>query len=266
LWDLFQGLMRVAMITSSQNEKVKLARALQDRAKTRRKEGKIVLEGLRLVRDALQQGMHPDFILYTPDSLDVGFLSAYGIEPLPLVDELMREISDTQQPQGILGVFPMPEPIFPVDARRVVILDAIRDPGNLGTILRTAGAAGVDAVLLSPTCVDAYNPKALRGGMGAHFRVPVIEADWDAIGQYCYNKQVYVADGEGDVRYDAVGWSAAWVLIIGGEADGAGQEARALAQGRVYIPMAAATESLNAAIAAGVILFEAARQGKDSGK
>ncbi|MEO8612116.1 MAG: RNA methyltransferase [Chloroflexota bacterium] len=247
------------MISSPQNEKVKLARALQDRAKTRRKEGKIVLEGARLVRDAMQQGLLPDFILATPDSAS-GFLATFGIESILVSDEIMREISATQQPQGILGVFPMPTPTLPPDASRIVILDSIRDPGNLGTILRTSAAAGVQAILLSPTCVDPYNPKALRGGMGAHFRVPVIESDWDRIATYCYNKHIYVADSEGDLAYDTADWSSPWALIIGGEADGAGHEALALAQHRVYIPMAAATESLNAAIATGVILFESARQ------
>ncbi|MBZ0288453.1 MAG: RNA methyltransferase, partial [Anaerolineae bacterium] len=185
---------------------------------------------------------------------------AYDVEPLLVADAIMREMSDTQQPQGILGVFPMPAPDVPPDATRIVILDSIRDPGNLGTILRTSAAAGVQAVLLSPTCVDPYNPKALRGGMGAHFRVAVIESDWEQIRAACYNKKIYVADSDGETAYDRVDWSSPWALIIGGEADGAGREALALAQQRVYIPMAAATESLNAAIATGVILFEAARQ------
>jgi len=247
------------MISSLQNEKVKLARALQDRARTRRKEGKIVLEGTRLVRDACEQGLQPDFILYTPKS-NVAFLAKYGIEPIPVSDEVMRHVSDTQQPQGIIGVFPMPAPALPSDAQRVLILDSIRDPGNLGTILRTAAAAGVQAVLLSPTDVDPYNSKALRGGMGAHFRVPIMEMNWAGIAAYCAHQTIYLADSEGDLRYDAVDWTSAWAVIIGGEAHGAGHEALALAQQRIYIPMAAATESLNAAVAAGVILFEAQRQ------
>jgi TrmH family RNA methyltransferase len=248
------------MITSSQNEKVKLVRALQERSRTRRKEGKIVLEGVRLVQDALQREHQPVFILYTPGSADISFLSANNIEPIPVSDEVMRHVSDTQQPQGIVGVFPMPVTEFPSSAHRIVILDSIRDPGNLGTILRTAAAAGVQAVLLSPTCVDPYNPKTLRGGMGAHFRVPIMEADWERIAAYCYNTHIYLADSSGDLRYDVVDWSGAWTVIIGGEAQGAGHEAISLAQHRIYIPMAAATESLNAAIAAGVILFEAQRQ------
>jgi len=248
------------MITSPQNEKVKLVRALHDRAKTRRKEGKIVLEGARLVRDACEQGHRPDFVLYSPESIDVSFLAAYEIEPIPVTDAVMRSISDTEQPQGLIGVFPMPVSTLPPNARRVLILDSIRDPGNLGTILRTAAAGGIEAVLLAPTCVDPHNPKALRGGMGAHFRVPVAEASWGGIKTYCYNRTIYVAASEGDLRYDAADWSAAWAVIIGGEAHGAGEQALSLARHRIYIPMAAATESLNAAVATGVILFEAARQ------
>jgi TrmH family RNA methyltransferase len=249
------------MITSTQNEKVKTAYALQTQAKTRRKMGKIALEGVRLVRDALQGGHQPDFVLYTPNDKDnLDFLHVGGVEPIAVSDEVMRHISDTQQPQGVLGVFPIPAASLPDYPQRLLILDSIRDPGNLGTILRTAGAAGVQGVLLSPTCVDPYNPKALRGGMGAHFRVTVIPMSWEEISQYCANIQVYLADSDGDQRYDQIDWGNAWAVIVGGEAHGAGQKARDLADKRIYIPMAAETESLNAAIAASVILFEARRQ------
>jgi TrmH family RNA methyltransferase len=117
----------------------------------------------------------------------------------------------------------------------------------------------VDAVLLSPKTVDPYNPKALRGGMGAHFRVPLAERDWEAIRAYCAGLRVYLADMTGDVAYDRADWARPWVLIISSEAHGDSAEAAALAHQRVYIPMSGDTESLNAAVAAGVILFEARR-------
>lgn len=251
------------MITSPQNEKIKLAKALQTTPKTRRKEGKIALEGARLVNDALLAGYMPDFVLVAPNMVDgavVSGMRARGIVPLEIADELMREISDTQQPQGILGVFPMPQPRLPEQPTRILILDSIRDPGNLGTILRTAAAAGVQAVLLSPTCVDPFNPKVLRSGMGAHFRVPLAEMSWERIADYCYNLTIYIADGDGDLPYDQADWAGRWALIIGSEAHGAGDFARQFAQFRIAIPMAAATESLNAAMATGVILFEARRR------
>jgi TrmH family RNA methyltransferase len=250
------------VITSTSNEKVKLAQALQTRARARRKEGKIALEGVRLVRDALQAGQHPEFVLMTPDLRDGGLLALLKeqwVEPLPVSDEVMRSVSETEQPQGVLAVFPMPQPNLPAKLARALILDAVRDPGNLGTMLRTAAAAGVEAVLLSPDSADPYNPKALRGGMGAHFRVPVVELEWSAIASACAGMNVYLADGGGDLRYDAADWSRPWTVIVGGEAHGAGEEAHAMATARISIPMAAATESLNAAVAAGVILFEAAK-------
>src|SRR5829696_8746878 len=119
-----------SMITSLQNEKVKHIRSLFDHAKNRRKEGQIVLEGVRLVRDACQQGYRPDFVLSTTEA-DTSFLAMYGIEPLLVSNEVMRAASDTQQPQGIIGVFPMPQANLPPDAKCIVILDSIRDPGNL---------------------------------------------------------------------------------------------------------------------------------------
>lgn len=249
------------MITSIQNEKVKLAKALQTTSKSRRKEGKFALEGVRLVRDAVQAGHQPDFIFTSPDvDADLlGWLRVRGIQPLEVSDDVMHHMSDTQQPQGVLGVFPMPHPTLPEHPNRLLILDSIRDPGNLGTILRTAGAAGVDAVLLSPTCADPYNPKVLRGGMGAHFRVPVMAMSWEQIAETSYNMHIYIADSSGSQPYDQADWSGRWALIIGSEAHGAGDHARQLAQAHITIPMAADTESLNAAVAAGVILFEARR-------
>jgi RNA methyltransferase, TrmH family len=248
------------MITSTQNNRVKLVAALQTQAKSRRKEAKIALEGMRLVRDAIESGQSPDFVLYTPDLN--GLTLDPGTEAIPVTNEVMRHVSDTQQPQGIIGVFPMPEPSLPEKPERILILDAIRDPGNLGTILRAAAAAGVQAAILSPDCVDVYNPKVLRAGMGAHFRLPIAELPWERIAVYCQPLQLYLADSRGDVAYDAADWSTPWALIIGSEAHGVGAEAERLAKSRLYIPMAAETESINAAVAAGIILFEAARQRK----
>lgn len=250
------------MITSQHNERVKLAYALQTQVKTRRKEGRMVLESLRLVRDALERGIEPDFILYDPDVVDIESVAGaqHAVPLLEVSPDIIRHVSSTEEPQGIVAVFPIVAPELPERPDRVLILDGIRDPGNMGTILRTAAAAGVDVVLLSPGCVDAYNPKVLRGGMGAHFRVPVLEASWTRIATYCRDLTVYLADMQGDVTYDAADWRQPWTLIVSSEAHGESDEAVELTRQRVYIPMARETESLNAAIAAGIILFEAARQ------
>ncbi len=248
------------MITSLQNDRVKLAHGLITGTKSRRKTGKIALEGVRLINDALEAGYIPDFVLYDPASVDIAPL---GIDPDLLLDaapEIIRHVSTTEQPQGIVGVFPIPTPNIPRSPQHVLILDAIRDPGNLGTILRSAAASGVDLVLLAPGCVDPYNDKVLRGGMGAHFRVPVINQSWDKIAETCTGLNISLAVMDGNLSYDAANWSQPWALIVGSEAHGASEQAGLLAHQRVYIPMAAETESLNAAMAAAVILFEAARQ------
>lgn len=252
------------MITSQQNPRVKRVYALQNQAKARRKAGQLVLEGERLVRDAVERGgQQPDFVLYDPASFDVPaaeWLHAVAGEVLPVSTEVMRHISATEQPPGIIGVFAQPTVTLPEPLRRALILDAIRDPGNLGTLLRTAAAAGVEAVLLSPGCVDAYNPKVLRGAMGAHYRVAVVALEWADITAALVGLRVYLADMTGAARYDEADWSDGWALIVGSEAHGFSDAAAQIPHERVYVPMAADTESLNAAIAAGIILFEARRQ------
>lgn len=248
------------MITSTANARVRLAWALQTQPRTRRREGRVALEGLRLVRDALAGGHQPDYLLYTPGSAEIDALAAAVPAALAVSDSVMRHISDTQQPQGIVGVFPTPAAPLPTRPARVLVLDALRDPGNLGTILRAAAAAGVDAALLAPGCVDPFNPKVLRAGMGAHFRVPLAELPWAEIAAYCAALTVYLADARASLRHDQADWTRPWALIVGGEAGGAGREAAKLARARIAIPMAGATESLNAAVAAAVVLFEARRQ------
>lgn len=249
-------------ITSLQNDKVKLAHGLQNRARTRRKERKIALEGVRLVRDAVERRHRPLFVLYQPENTDeslMNLLANSNTTLIPVSDEVMQHVSDTQTPQGVLGVFPLPKPHIPKHLRRVLILDNVRDPGNMGTMLRTAAAAGVQVVLLSPGCTDPYNPKALRSGMGAHFRVPVLEGEWHEIATACEGINVYLTSGTGEVAYTDVAWKDPWAVIVGSEAHGAGRHAGEIASARITIPMWSETESLNAAVAAGVVLFEAAR-------
>jgi len=150
-----------------------------------------------------------------------------------------------------------------------LICDRISDPGNLGTLLRTSAAANVDAVLLSPDTVEAFNPKVVRAGMGAHFHLPIDSLSWAEIKERTTNLKIYLADAQHGIRtkqYDLVNWVQPCALIISSEADGASDEAKAIAQESVYIPMQRNVESLNAAVAGSIILFEAVRQRKaDSG-
>ena len=183
-----------------------------------------------------------------------------GIKIEEVDSALLNSLSDTENSQGILAVlneFRLPIPYSP---DFLLILDQIRDPGNLGTLLRTASAAGVDAVILPPKTTDAFSPKVLRAGMGAHFRIPIIRAEWDEIKFWVRDLTVLLADAETKVIYTKPSLNQACAVIIGGEANGASQSARDLAEMSIRIPMSNKTESLNAAVAGAIIIFEVVRQ------
>lgn len=247
------------MITSSANERVKLTRALLSEGKTRRKAGAVALEGARLVSDALLAGASPQFVLFNPEQFDPASLPrpVDSAALLPALPEVFAGISATEHPQGVIGVFPTPVLPLPEKPTRVLILDALRDPGNAGTVLRTAAAAAAEVVIFAPGSVDATNDKVLRAAMGAHFRIAWREWRWPQIAGFCEGLPVYLADMVGEATYDQVNWAAPWALIVGGEAQGASAEAETLAVQRVTIPMGGGVESLNAAVAAGILLFEA---------
>lgn len=257
------------MITSTQNERAKYIRSLA-RRRTRQREGRFVVEGTRLAGEMVGAGVRPALVLYT----ETWAATPEGQRLLPALiqvseeawlasDAVLAACADTQTPQGVLAVVPFvqlePRPGL------ILLLDRLRDPGNLGTILRSAEAAGSGQVVLTPGTVDLYNPKVVRGAMGAHFCLPVASLDWPEIAGRVADRAVWLAAADGETAYDQVDWTQPLALIVGGEATGAGEEAANLATGRVCIPMAGRAESLNAAMAATVLLFEAARQRRELG-
>lgn len=252
------------MITSRSNSKVKYVRRLQADVRFREREQAFVVEGTRWLSELLPPAHPPQLILYTNAWHDkpehASILQQVDGPAQAASEEVMAAMSDTETPPGVLAVLAMRPRPLPPDPTLLLVLDRVRTPGNLGTMLRTAAAAGADGVLLGPGCVDAYNPKVLRGGMGAHLRLPIHQASWQEIATVTEGLAVWVAAAEGNVPYTDVNWRRPSALIIGNEATGAGKRAEATAGGQVYIPMYAATESLNAAMAAGIILFEAVRQ------
>ncbi len=250
-------------ISSTQNKRVRYVKSLQTKPRLRRSERKLVLEGERLIADALRSGGKPKLVFYSAKQADyevIARLQNRKCELLAVNDEILRYVSDTQQPSGILAVFAIPKPPIPRGATRVLILDAVREPGNLGTILRTAAAAGVQMAILAPGCVDPFNPKVMRSGMGAHFRLPIVEASWTEIAAFCQDLTIYAASADSACAYTAVDWQSAWALIVGNEAHGISREAQQMSQRIISIPMSAASESINVASAAAVILFETQRQ------
>ncbi len=254
------------MITSPHNPKLKLIRALQGRAKERREAGVFVVDGVRLVEDAVNSNWKFRFALFDETisergRLNVERLTLNGVDVEEVSSSLMKSLSETETPQGILAVLELTNLLIPNLPTFVLIPDQIRDPGNLGTLLRTAAAAGAQAVLLPPETTDAFAPKVVRAGMGAHFRLPIRSLSWEEIGRFCESasQRVYLADMDGkscwetDLRQPVA-------LIIGGEADGASESARKLAHQKISIPMSGNVESLNAGVAGSVLMFEVVRQ------
>jgi len=252
------------MITSNQNSKIKLVRALLGRAKERREAGAFVAEGVRLVEEAVNANWSCRFALYDETLSERGrsqveSLRSRGMDVEEVSASVMKSISETEAPQGILAVLEFTNLPIPNSPNFILIPDQIRDPGNLGTLLRSAAASGVQAVLIPPETTDAFAPKVLRSGMGAHFRLPIHSMSWDEIGKSVVGLQVFVADMDGlscwkmDLRQPVC-------LIVGNEAEGASESARKLANGKISIPMSGETESLNAGVAGSVLMFEVMRQ------
>jgi RNA methyltransferase, TrmH family len=255
------------MITSAQNAKIKWVRALQTQAKDRHESKAFIVEGVRLVEEALAAHWEPQLVLYTAGLSERGqaLVRAYADRSATLEEvtpAVLHSASDTQSPQGILVVLKQRCLPLPPRADFVFIPDGVRDPGNLGTMLRTAAAAGVQGVLLPPGAVDPFAPKVVRAAMGAHFRLPIQVMEWKAIAAVVMEcgLQTYLASAGDGQPHTLSDFRRPLALIIGGEAAGAGPEAARLAQVHVHIPMPGQIESLNAAAAAAILLFEVARQ------
>lgn len=254
------------MITSSQNQKIKLVHALQGRSRERHEQSAFLAEGVRLVEEALATSWPFRFALYSGGLSGRGQklvekIKGTGCEVEEVAPNLLQSISETETAQGIVAVLSLVDLPMPASPNFLLILDQIRDPGNIGTLIRTAAAAGVQAIILSPETTDAFAPKVVRAGMGAHFRLPIYTLDWQEIQRICKqaNLQVFLADMAGQSCWKT-DLSAPLALIVGGEAKGASQEAKKMANTFVRIPMPGRLESLNAAVAGAVLMFEVIRQ------
>jgi len=256
------------MIESQANPHVKHIRSLAADRKDRRRERLFVLEGVRLVADTLDGGGELTLALYAPDQLDqteAGRALHERLEHLPHAfaakAQVVAAASDTVHPQGVVALARWPQ-VEPGTPGIILVLDAIQDPGNMGALLRSAEAVGVAEVLGTIGTVDVYSPKVVRAAMGAHMRLAITQdLSWDALAErLALVDRVYAADAEASMPYFAADWRQPSALIIGNEAHGLSEDARALARSPIGIPMHGRAESLNAAVAGSVILFEALRQ------
>ncbi|HPU62570.1 MAG TPA: 23S rRNA (guanosine(2251)-2'-O)-methyltransferase RlmB [Mobilitalea sp.] len=257
------------VITSSNNPQIKNLALLQKKAKARDEQGLFVVEGIKMFEEARSEGllvkayMSESFYIRkekTPEFFD-------GLSYEIVSDTLFNQITDTKTPQGILGTVKKPiysfEDLLKVKDAFLLILEDIRDPGNLGTIIRTAEGAGVTGIVLNRSCADILQPKVVRSTMGSIFRVPYYEAE-DFLAFLDNLKTMgftlYAAHLSGNL-YDTEGSFRGKIgLLIGNEANGLSDEASRKADKLIKIPMAGKVESLNAAIAAAILMYEAARQ------
>ena len=262
-------------ISSRDNPMVKRLHALANSARERRKLGETLLDGAHLLDAALQQ-QWPLKAIVVSDSgcaqLEIEDLLARCAHDIPryqLPDALFAHISPVDSPSGVIAIIdlpPEPDPARLADgaalsAHSLVVLDGVQDPGNLGTILRTAAAAGVRDVLLTPGCAGAWSPRALRAGMGAHFGLRIRERvdAVDVLGAF-RGAILATALGEGARSLYELELDAPVAWLFGAEGQGVSPALLACASQRVIIPMAGDVESLNVAAAVAVCLFEQARQ------
>ncbi|MFA5104922.1 MAG: RNA methyltransferase [Candidatus Margulisiibacteriota bacterium] len=237
--------------------------------KYRDKEGFFLIEGPHLVEEALKSAFGFELALFS-EKAPKEIVAAVEEKEIPsyFVDnKTMSALSDTESDQGMIGVVPKfsfsAKDIKKENKQIVVVCDGVQDPGNLGTIIRTASAAGCGAVIASPDSADVYNPKTIRSTGGAIFHIPVIagESIENTINFLAASGfKIFCAEPSGGKSLYTTDLSKSFVIVVGNEGRGVKSSVRRLCDGAITIPINKATESLNAAVAAAVILFEALRQ------
>lgn len=258
--------MPVKLIVSRDNSQFKALRKLALSARERRKTGKVLLDGIHLVAAYIERFGVPETLMIAAFAQGHPEIQAL-LENMParvsvmlLGDTLFRELSPVDAPTGVLALVAVPAMPLPPAPECIVLIEAVQDPGNLGSILRSAAAAGVDAAYLSPGCADVWSPKVLRGGMGAHFVLPIREnVDLVEVAR-TFAGEVVVASLQGEASLYDLGLAGAVAFVVGNEGSGVTLELQCAATRRVRIPMPGGVESLNVAAAAAVCFFERVRQ------
>lgn len=260
--------MILAMRIGKNSKHVKLVKQLKDK-KFRDRHGLFLIEGPHLVEEALKSGSVFEFVLFS-EKAPKETVAAIEEKDIPshFVDSrTMKDLSDTENNRGVVGVVPKfsysMRDIKRESKQPIVVCDGIQDPGNLGTIIRTAAAAGCGAVITSSDSVDVYNPKTVRSTGGALFHIPVIEGENIESGLKLLSSagfNVFCAEPSGGKDLYLTELTKKFAVVVGSEGRGVKPAVRCLCDGAITIPISKTTESLNAAVAAAVILFEAVRQ------
>ena len=258
-----------AIISSSSNERIKHARRVRDG----REEGLILVEGLRLAEEALRSGLRVEAALVSAGTAEARLatlitqIEAQQAPVWQVRHEVLNALTDTVQSQGVALIAKRPQRLLKdfaaLPGTLFLALDRVQDPGNMGTLLRTAEAAGVSGLIALGGSVDVHSPKVLRSSMGSAFRLPLItEATADLLMQFRteHSLCLVAAAGEGEMDYDRHDWRQPTLLLLGNEGRGVADDLLQACDKRLRIPMANGVESLNVAAAGAVMLFEAARQ------
>ncbi|QEA48454.1 RNA methyltransferase [Latilactobacillus curvatus] len=246
-------------IQSNQNTKIKAAKKLTVK-KNQRKENTYLLEGWHLVQEAIQNKAVIRQVFATEKYVDERALRGLYDETFEIAPEVAQHLSETKAPQGIFAVVEMSETSVPEKlAGRYLLLDAVQDPGNIGTMIRTADAADFAGVVLGNGSVDLYNPKLLRSMQGSHFHLPIYQGnlmDW----MKKFNSQdvpVYGTELNPEaISYQDVPKANDMALILGNEGNGVNENVLAATTQNIYIPIPGNAESLNVAVAAGILMFK----------
>lgn len=254
------------MITSTSNPQVKNLQQLLKKAKLRKEQDVFLAEGMKMFREAPKNRIQKTYIsktLYEEQGPE--FLC--GLEAEVLSDHVFAAVSDTKTPQGILCVLKQYHytlaDLLEKEAPHLLLLEDLQDPGNLGTIMRTAEGAGVDGVILNRTAVDLYNPKVIRATMGSVYRMPFLYVEeLEEVLPVLKKKGVrtYAAHLKGKRCYDEEDYRTGCAFFIGNEGNGLSEELSRRADVRIRIPMHGKLESLNAAVAASILMYEVCRQ------
>ncbi|WP_100402144.1 TrmH family RNA methyltransferase [Bacillus sp. FJAT-42315] len=243
-------------IQSTKNVQVKQWKKLLTK-KEREKTGLYLLEGLHLVEEALK---HKEEIVEVIVSEDISLPAHWnmdGVEMTLVTAEVTKELADTETNQGVFAVCrkrPLPETFI---GRTYLLIDAVQDPGNIGTMIRTADAAGLDGVVLGTGCADPYNPKVLRAAQGSHFHLPLIQMPLDEAIQQLKNQQIPVfgTSLQQATDYREAEVQDVFALLVGNEGSGVNESLLKETTSNVFIPIYGGSESLNVAVAAGVLLY-----------
>lgn len=255
------------MITSLQNSQVKNIIKLNQKAKARKEQGLFIAEGRKMFLEAPLSWIDKVYVAESMEEDDEVMKKASQTSWETVADSVFGQMSDTQTPQGVLTVLRKPsyhiEEIVGKENPIIVVLEDLQDPGNAGTIFRTAEGAGVDGVFLTKTCVDITNPKVIRATMGSVYRMPFVYVeDVVSLKEKLQSRGIrfFAAHLQGKNTYYEESYQKGTAFLIGNEGKGLTEQAAEAADCLIRIPMCGQLESLNAAMAAGILMYEAARQ------